>query len=64
MQAFGAADYNIDTLDALRTGCAINDQTVTTLTTVDLSLRHSPQLHWLWQTCVDELHRSAALQEV
>ena len=63
MQAFGASDYNIDTLDALRTGCAINDQTVTTLTTVDLSLRHSPQLHWLWQTCVDELHRSAALQE-
>ena len=63
MQAFGAADYTVDTMAALRDGGAINGQTVTTLSTEQLSLRYSPQLEWLWQSCVKELRRGAPEQE-
>ncbi|TNJ39956.1 phosphatase PAP2 family protein [Phaeobacter sp. B1627] len=63
MAAFGSADYTFDTMTALREGGVINGQTVTTVTTEDLSLRYSPQLDWLWQSCVAELRRGAPEQE-
>ena len=62
MEAFGAADYTVDTMTALRTGSAINGETVTSLRTEALSLRYSAQLDWLWQSCVKELRRGAVGQ--